>query len=269
MSRSIVRLQPMLFSLGLYLLLGAQPAVSSELEERIDRLEAELQQLREALGKQDGARSDGSGGGDDGTATSLPAQPQAPARTGSLSPIAFAGEARVSYYMGPEPFTSVAPDIAPTITGFQVLHNEIRLDPTQYGVVQQGILPRYRDHSRYRAVGLLVEGYMEIPQTGRHRFIVAPKPAREGGGSPVTNEMIVRLEVGEESVFNLHVSSWRNRDVSRELTAGRHPFRLWVASNSPGYGPAAIDSRLELGVIMPGRAERVPLSRIVFPPDQE
>jgi len=267
MNRSIPRLQPMLLSVGLSLLLGAHPAMSSDLGERIDKLEAELQQLRKELGKQDGARSDGPGGA--GVTSSVPAQPQAAARSGSPSPTTFAGEARVSYYMGPEPFTSVAPDLAPMITGFQALSSDIRLDPAQYGVVQQSILPRYRDHSRYRAVGLLVEGYMEIPQTGPHRFIVAPKPAREGGGSPVTNEMIVHLEVGAEPVFDLHVSSWRNHDISRELKAGRYPFRLWVASNSPGYGPAAIDSRLELGVIMPGRAERVPLSRIVFPPDQE
>jgi hypothetical protein len=265
-------------AVGATLLLLATPGVSSEVEQRLERLEAEIQALREQL-RQSGTPTGPSSisppaaGAVNSAATptsrppATPAPPSAP--TVGMLPLGGAGSALGRYFLVSEPLTVVPPSVAPMAEGLLALEGDLRLDPARYGAADQGVFAyhRYRDASLYRAAGLALEGELQVPTAGPHRFVIAPKPAREGGGSPVTNEMTLILRVAGQPLIDLReLRGWRNQTITVDLPAGRHPFTLWVVSNSPGYGPSPIDSRLVLGVVMPGRAEVTPLTRLMLAP---
>lgn len=246
-------------------------ASSSELERRLERLELELEDLREQLRQERGFRPEPSAERPE-MEPSTPAEhlPQGQAwedRRG-VDRASGHGEASVRYFLEAEPMGPVPPATPPRVEGLLSLEGALGMNPVHYGVAEAGLFrpSRYRDPSVYRSVGVALEGYLDIPRAGGHRFLIAPKPAREGGGSPVVNEMIVQLVVNGEAVIELEgIRSWRNLSMVGELAEGRQPFTLWVVSNSPGYGPSPIDSRLEIGVNMPGRAEMTPIWRLMSP----
>ena len=234
-------------------LLAAVPVSAAEppLEERLELLEAEIQSLRQQLSEERQA--------DDATPPEV--ESVEPGR-----PDAVTGEVRARYYLDAQPLQAHPPDGEPLAAGLVSLDGPLVMDPVRYGAAPGGLLGRYTDPSVHRAAGLLLEGRVDIPESGHYRLQFSPKPAREGG-SPVTNTMIVRLEVdGEEIVAMDDVRSWRAQTFERELDAGRHPFRLWVVSNSPGYGPSPTATRLDIHLQMPGRAELTPLHRFTLPP---
>lgn len=246
-------------------LLAAGPASASELEQRLEQLEAEVQSLRQQLREEREAADD---------APPAAGAEESPASAGSgpsdtqdaVVPAIDTGEVRVRYFLESQPLQDHPPDGEPLAAGLVAFEGAFVMDPVRYGAPPRGLLDRYADPSVHRAAGLLLEGTLDIPEGGLHRLQFSPKPAREGGSS-VVNEMIVRFEVaGEEIVAMDGVRSWRSQSFERELPAGRHPFRLWVVSNSPGYGPAPTDSRLDIGVQMPGRAEVTPLRRLMSAP---
>lgn len=244
------------------------PLGASEIEQRLERLEAQLKALME--------RMEGSIEQEAVPTTDLPspsaqeekaapvAEPPPPAPANVPMPAATSGEVRLSYFlrdsvMGPE-----VPAQAPLAGGRFALQEVLRFDPASYGVAHGGMLSRHRDLSLFRSAGILVEGFVDLPSAGVYEFRVAPKPAREGGGSPVANAMTVRMHIEGQPVIQMEgVRSWRNQTHRHELPSGRHAFHLWAVSNSPGYGPAPIDSRLEIQVGVPGRAGLVPLSHLV------
>jgi hypothetical protein len=241
---------------------------ASDLEERLERLEAQMERLIHLLEQQEAqpapeAPAEPPAPPPATVAPAPPAQPATPA-----APAARPGEARLRYFLESAALGTTPPETVPMADGLFALEGDLRMDPFRYGAAERRLVGGYRDPSEYRAVGILLEGRLEIPSAGMHRFEVTPKPAREGGGSPVANEMTVHLQVAGEPVVALEgVRTWRRRTVERTLPAGSHPFRLWVVANSPGYGPPPIDSRLGMEVVMPGRAEVTPLWRLMFPPE--
>lgn len=242
-------------------LLAAVPVSAAEpaLEERLQQLEAEIQTLRQQLREE--RQADEAGPPD-----AEPREPDAPDADAAADPPAVSGEVRARYYLEPQPLQARPPEAEPLAAGLVGLEGALVMDPVRYGAASRGLLDRYTDPSVHRAAGLLLEGRVDIPESGHYRLQFSPKPAREGG-SPVTNTMIVRLEVdGEEIVAMDDVRSWRAQTFERELDAGQPPFRLWVVSNSPGYGPSPTATRLDIHLQMPGRAELTPLHRLALPP---
>jgi hypothetical protein len=255
---------------------------ASDLEERLERLEAQMERLIRQLEQQQqptetqppaqplpqapAEPAEAPAPPPATVAPAVPAQPVAPPAP-PAAPAARPGEVRLRYFLESAELGTTPPDTAPMADGLFALEGDLRMDPFRYGAAGRRLVGGYRDPSEYRAVGILLEGRLEIPNAGVHRFEVTPKPAREGGGSPVANEMTVHLWVAGEPVVALEgVRTWRRRTVERTLPAGSHSFRLWVVANSPDYGPAPIDSRLGMEVVMPGRAEVTPLWRLMSAP---
>lgn len=254
------------------LLLGclvSVPLGASEIEQRLERLEAQLKALMErieGLVEQETVPTTASPGPAALEEMASPAEPPSPIPGPANVPASFdtTGEVRLRYFLHDIAMGLEAPSHVPLADGRFRLQETLRFDPASYGVAAGGLLSRYRDLSLYRSAGLLIEGFMDLPRAGVYEFQVAPKPAREGGGSPVANEMTVRVHIAGQPVIEMEgVRSWRNQTYRHELPSGRHGFQLWALANSPGYGPAPIDSRLEIQVVVPGRAGPVPLSHLV------
>lgn len=244
----------------------ATPLAASDIEQRLERLEVQMQRLLERLDAQDiGAQPAVPEPSPTGEPTSRPAMtPAVPAAPEPEHTVVAVGEVRVRYYLVAEPMVGVPSQQSPLSDRLFTLHETLRFDPETYGAAERGVLSRYRDHGLYRSAGVLIEGVIDLPVAGTYVFHVAPKPAREGGGSPVANELSLQLEIAGRSVVAMNgVRSWRNQTYAHDLPAGSHVLSLWAVVNSPGYGPAAIDSRLEVTVAVPGRAGLLPLSRLV------
>ncbi|ACL71179.1 hypothetical protein [Thioalkalivibrio sulfidiphilus] len=260
---SFMRLSTLLLGCVISLPLGA-----SDIEQRLERLEAQVQWLMERVGAQDAQAPEPIPDPPAPTVTqpaaAAPIERQPERRvSGAVAP-ATTGEARLRYFLRAEVIGAEPPGEPPMMDGLYTLEESLRFDPASYGVAERSVLSRYRDLTLYRSAAVLIEGVMDLPAAGTYQFQVAPKPAREGGGSPVANEMTVRLQVAGQTVIAMDgVRSWRNQTYRHELPAGQHAFTLWAVANSPGYGPAPIDSRLEIQVALPGRAGLVPLSRLV------
>lgn len=261
------------------------------LERRVERLEAQVQQLLERAGQvpdRDAPRRADSPAAVppaaaipkpssttprrvDSPATVPPAvTPTSPGPGVPESlPMTGVGEALVAYYLTDAELGADVPAAEPMARGLVTIDNPLLFAPERYGVGSTEMFSGYDDPSRYRSAGILLTGYLELPYSGTYHFTLAPKPAREGGGSPVVNAMRVRLDVGGEAVIDLHdIRSWRHQAVSRELPGGRHRFSLWVTSVSPGYGASPVDSSLGITVRLPGRSEFTPLHRFMMPAAQ-
>lgn len=249
------------------------PVAATELEERLERLEAQMERLLRALEQQQQQSPEPVPPAEPPStepaappAVRMPAPP-APPPAVRAAPATATGEVRLRYYLEPEALGAAPPASAPMAEGLYTMDGDLRMDPFRYGAAERRLIGGYRDASQYRAVGILLEGSLEIPNAGVHRFEVTPKPAREGAGSPVSNEMTVHLWVAGEPVLALEgIRTWRRQVVEHTLPAGHHSFRMWVVSNSPGYGPTPIESRLGMEVVMPGRAELTPLWRLMSAP---
>lgn len=235
------------------------------LEQRVERLEALVQELLERVGQ---ASDRDAPSRTDTPAATPPAVTSTSPGTGAAEgpPIGGVGEALAAYYLTSTALGADPPAVEPMARGLTTIDNPLLFKPERYGVGSGEMFSGYDDPSRYRSAGVLLTGYLELPYSGTYHLTLAPKPAREGGGSPVVNTMRVRLDVAGEAVIDQHdIRSWRHLVVSRELPGGRHRFSLWVASVSPGYGASPVDSSLGITVRLPGRAESTPLHRFMMP----
>lgn len=245
------------------------PLGASEIEQRLERLEAQLKALMErvegSIEEETVLTTDPPGPTPQATMTAPIAEPSPPPGLANVPmPAATSGDVRLRYFLRDTVMGSEAPAQAPLADGRFALREVLRFDPASYGLARRGQLSRYRDLSLFRSAGVLVKGFVDLPSAGVYEFRVAPKPAREGGGSPVSNAMTLRIHIEGQPLIQMEgVRSWRHQTHRHELPSGRHAFHLWAVSNSPGYGPAPIDSRLEIQVGVPGRAGLVPLSHLV------
>jgi hypothetical protein len=256
----------------------AVPAGASDLEERLERLEGQMERLIRQLEERavEPERAPEPEPARDVAPPAPAAQPPAPAAAppaaerpaSAAEPAVRSGEVRLRYYMASDPLGTEPPRSEPMADGLFRPDGELRMDPFRYGAAERRLIGgSFRDPSVHRAVGLLIEGQLDIPQTGVHRFELTPKPARDRGEAAAYNSMTVFMWVDGEQVLGIeNEQSWRRQFVERTLPEGRHPFRLWVVSNSPGHGASPIDSQLGLEVVMPGRAELTPLWRQMSPP---
>lgn len=226
------------------LLAGLQlPAVLAETaDERLQRLEDEIHELRQMLRERQTAAP----------APAVAAVPQAapaPAQNG----------AQIRYYIRNEPLGEQPPTAAATVEGRISDTEELSFDPSAYDVPGAGLFSHYRDPASYRYVGLLLEGELPVRGAGEYEFVLHPKPAREGGLN-VATRMSAWLQVDDQPVLEFRdQSSWRAQRGQVRLGPGLHRLRLWTVVSSDGFGPSPTDSRLLVAVKGPGDAAPRPL----------
>lgn len=231
-------------------------AFGDDIEQRVERLERQVQQLQDLLQQR---------------SIQVPAEREALPGAGSQAvtePIARPAEmpvarhtegtrrgARVAYYIGSHNLGDSMPQtIQPLAAGEINFDGELSFDPASYDIADSRLFSEYHDPSRYTDVGILLEGAINTEQAGRYEFVIYPKPAREGG-SAVATTMAVHMAVDGHLISSSQPdTSWKPSRASIELSEGKHTLRLWVVSKSPGMGPSPTASRLKIAVKGPGDA---------------
>jgi hypothetical protein len=223
-------------------------------EQRLERLEKQMQQVLDALTKQG----------------LLPSKTtnESPAVVPQQSPmsIQYGGYADIRYYITESILGDSPPDTPPVSSGRVALGDQVGLQPKAYQVSEGSLFSAYRDPSRYRSAGLWLEASLPIMQQGLHLFTVMTQPAREGG-SAVTTTMTVKLWLDNRLLFDINSTpKWHSWSQSLELAPGNYKVKLWLNSTSPGFGPTPLDSSLRLKLKRPGDAAPFPLERLLTVP---
>lgn len=237
--------------LGAAFCLGAAQAAAETADERLQRLESEIRELRQLLHEQRQAPP---------PAAAAPAPAVAP--VAATQPIG----AFVRYYIQNEGLGDAPPAAArPVVSGRISDLDALKFDPAAYDVPDAGLFSDYRDPAVYRYVGLALEGDLPVAEAGEYEFVVYPKPAREGGAN-VATRLSVRLEVaGSPALEFRDQSSWQARRGRVTLAPGLHRVKLWAVAASQGFGPSPTASQLLLAVKGPGDASPRPLRDLRAP----
>lgn len=231
-------------------------ALGDDLEQRVERLERQVQQLLELLQQrqiQAPAELEVSPQPDHRTAAQPNDEPVKGPDAGQVE--SARRGARIAYYIGAHGLDAGVPDtIQPLVAGEIAFNGELSFDPASYDAADSRLFSEYHDPSRYTDVGILLEGAVHAEKAGRYEFVVYPKPAREGG-SAVSTTMAVQMAVDGRLIASSQPdTSWKPIRATVELSAGKHGLRLWAVSKSPGMGPSPTASRLKLAVKGPGDA---------------
>jgi len=241
----------------LAMLLASPPVLSETLEQRLHRLEAEVQELRSALSQQQQSVA--------------PAEEPAPvAITAQPAPPVSQSSAYVRYYIQNKPLGLQPPDNNSALASgrFSDLA-ELSFDPRAYDVKDTGIFSPYRDPAEYRYAGLELQADLRIEEKGEYEFVVYPRPARDGGTNVLTR-LSLRLSIGNEPVVSFqNESSWHPWRSRISLKPGLYRLRLWAVASSDGFGPTTTDSRLRLAVKGPNDVSPQPLRNLQAPSEPE
>ena len=240
---------------------GASPLQAGDAEERLQRLETEIQELRQLLREQQRLQQR--------DAPDAPAQ-TAPSRAAPAAPVTAAAPAQsgahIRYYIQNEPLGYDAPATArPLVEGRISETDALSLDPSAYDVPGSGLVSPYRDPASFRYVGLWLEGRLPIHEPGDYELVVYPQPAREGG-STVSVRMSVQARVGDATVVDFQDEEGRRpRRGQVRLDAGTHPVRIWAVASSDGFGPSPTASGFRLALKGPRDASPRPLRELLVP----
>lgn len=240
--------------LGAACCLSVAQVAAETADERLQRLEDEIRELRQLLHEQRQAPT---------PAAAAPAAPvPVPVSVAVAQPVG----AFVRYYiqnegLGDAPPAAVRPVVAGRISDLDALE----FDPAAYDVPDAGLFSGYRDPATYRYVGVALEGDLPIAEAGEYEFVIYPKPAREGGAN-VATRLSVRLDVaGNPAVEFRDQASWQARRGRVSLAPGMHRLKLWAVAASQGFGPSPTASQLLLAVKGPGDASPRPLRDLRVP----
>ncbi len=252
---SVSRRVRLILSMLAILLILPPPVRAETLEQRLHRLETEVQELRGALSQQqqDTAPSK--------AAPVATVQPSAPQRLLQSS-------AYVRYYIQNQPLGMQPPGKA-LVSGRFLVPSELSFDPGAYDVANTGLFSAYRDPSEYAYVGLELQADITIAEKGEYEFVVYPRPARAArdGGTNIFTRLSLRLSVGKQEVVSFQNNkSWHPRRNRITLTPGRYRLRLWAVAASDGFGPSPTDSRLRLAMKGPHDVSPQPLYGLAPPP---
>lgn len=229
--------------------------------QRLDRLESQVQQLFKLLKERD--------------TTSIPrAKPKQPEPAKPVVPGKATGGrvstpagpkrgAKIEYFLSRRKLTGPS-DAAPRAVGIMNDIAHLKFTPSSYGVAGGGFFSRFRNPAEYLSAALLVQGNYHAVRSGKYVFIVHPKPARGGRDmSMVSTPMTGVLTVdGRVLIRFTRTSSWKPRSGVIRLDAGSHKLRLWVVAYSAGYGPSPTASSVGLAVQSPGDAGPQPLKAL-------
>ncbi len=243
---------------GLALLLLSAPAVQAEsTEERLQRLENELQEVRQLLRQQQ-----------EQPRVSAPSAEvvRTPTATVPMTLPSAQSGVFIRYYIQNEPLAEQPPaNGQPLAEGRITGADELSFDPADYDVPNAGFISPYRDPASYRYVGLSLEGDLPITYPGEYELVVYPQPAREGGAT-VSVHMSVQVSVDGRPVVDFRNESSRRMQRGRvQLEAGLHPVKVWAVAISDGFGPSPTASHLRLALKGPRDASPRPLQGLIVP----
>ncbi len=259
--RLSARLRLILVMLSM-LLLSPLVVLAETLEQRLHRLEAEVQELRGALSqeKQDKAAD----------IAPIKVAPVTPSLSAEAQPPM--SSAYVRYYVQNQPLAMQPPGKNSALASGQFsVPDELSFDPAAYDVAHAGRFSTYRDPAEYAYAGLEMQADLNIVEGGKYEFVVYPRPARDGGTNVVTR-LSLRLSIGKQQVVSFqNASSWRPRRSSISLSPGRYRLHLWAVASSDGFGPTPTDSRLRLALKGPRDVSPRPLYGLQAPmvPDKD
>lgn len=240
--------------LGLSACLPAARLAAESADERLQRLENEIQELRQLLREQQVAPTP--------APAVTPTQVQAPAPLAVTQPIG----AFVRYYIQKERLGAQPPEgVRPVVAGRISDIDTVAFDPAAYDVSDAGLFSDYRDPASYRYVGVSLEGDLPVAEPGEYEFVVYPKPAREGGAN-VSTTLSLRLAVDGATALEFQdETSWQVRRGRVRLDPGLHRVQLWTVASSQGFGPSPTASQLLLTIKGPGDASPRPLREMRVP----
>lgn len=246
------RLRAVLQAVALLLCVQPTALIAESSEERLHRLEKEIEELRQMLDKQQ-------------QAAPAPAQPAAVAAPEPVAAPAPAvapepGGVYVRYYISDDAFTEQPPVAAtPAVQGRFTEPDTLSFDPAAYDVPDAGLFSHYRDPASYRYVGVQVDADLSVREAGVYEFVLYPKPVREGGTS-VSTRMTAWLWIDGAMVVELtDQAGWQTQRGQVRLEPGAHRVRIWAMAASDGFGPSPTGSRLQLAFKAPGDASPHPL----------
>ncbi len=255
---SVSRRVCLMLSMLLILLLTPPPARSETLDQRVHRLETEVQNLRGALSRQ--------------KQKTASVEKAAPATKKIVSPASRTVEqsrAYVRYYIQNQPLGRQPPGKNSALaSGRFSVPASLSFDPGAYDVANTGLFSAYRDPAQYAYVGLELQADMDIVEKGEYEFVVYPQPARatRDGGTNIFTRLSVRLSVGKQEVVSFQNNkSWHPQRSRITLTPGHYRLRLWAVASSDGFGPSPTDSRLRLAMKGPHDVSPQPLYGLQAP----
>jgi hypothetical protein len=216
-------------------------------DERIQRLENEVNELRQMLKEQKQTQDLKSTPSD---TTTIPNREVVPVRPGAF----------VRYYISKERLGEQPPtSIEPIVQGQFTETHHLSFDPKDYDVPNSGMLSHYRVPSSYPNVGLLMNGDLDVKIAGEYELILHPKPAREGGTN-VKTRMSAWLQVDGRTVVQFRdQSSWESQRGRVHLDPGWHRVQMWTVASSDGFGPSPTESSLQLAIKSPDDLSPHPL----------
>ncbi len=240
------------FALTFAVVMCTQASVSVMAEttdERIQRLENEIEELRQLLNEQEQPQ-----------ATPAPSSRVAPATTQKIDVASLRNGAFIRYYISKEPFGEQPPkERKPIVQGRFLESDKLSFNPSTYDVPGSGLFSHYRDPSSYPNVGLQVEGELSVQYAGEYELILSPKPVREGGTN-VKTRMSAWLQVDNSSVVQFRdQSSWQTHRGRVYLEPGIHHIQVWAVAASDGFGPSPTESQLLMSLKVPGEVSPRPL----------
>ncbi|MDV3239620.1 MAG: hypothetical protein LOY58_12320 [Gammaproteobacteria bacterium] len=248
----VERLRGMGWAVALLAGLQLPAAMAETADERLQRLENEIEELRQMLREQRKAAPPA-------PAPAAPAAAPAPASVPYAEAVPVQNGAYIRYYIRNERLGERPPADGAAVEGRISNTEELSFDPSAYDVPNAGLFSNYRDPASYRYVGVVMEGELPVRTAGDYEFVLSPKPAREGGAN-VATRMSVWLQVDDRPVLEFRdQASWRIQRGQVRLSPGPHRVRLWAVAASDGFGPSPTASRLLVAVKGPGDASPRPL----------
>lgn len=234
------------------------PAAAETADERLQRLENEIRELRQMLHEQRQSPNPVQA-----PAAVPDALPVAPARPAVTQPLG----AYVRYYIQNDTLGERPPEqrTKPVVAGRISDLDTLAFDPAAYDVPNAGLFSDYRDPAAYRYVGLLLRGDLPVVEAGEYEFVVYPKPAREGGAN-VATRLSLNLSIDGDTALEFRdETSWQARRGRVHLEPGMRRVQLWAVAASQGFGPSPTASQLILAIKGPGDASPRPLRDLHIP----
>ncbi len=237
------------------ILLVASPLVLAEsLEERLHRLEAEIQEIRSTLSEKQTPPPQAASPAKPVTVSTTPPSPAPPVLQSS---------AYIRYYIQRQPLESPSAGSAQASGRFSS-PAELSFDPAAYDVENAGLFSAYRDTSEFTHAGIEMQADLNIPEAGEYEFVVYPQPSRDGG-TRVSTYLNLSFSIDGQEIISFRDDSWRPRRSRLALSPGRHTLRLWAVASSDGFGPTPTDSRIRLALKGPRDVSPRPLYGVQAP----
>jgi len=149
---------------------------------------------------------------------------------------------------------------APMREGMMSLGEVIKLAPEVYGYKSSVFFDKHDDSSLFPVAAVMIEGELEIRQSGLYQLTVKPTPPREVGGAGNV-EVSLEVATGDEQLFTMPFSKkLASQQKEVRLKAGRQPLSIKILARSPGFGPSPTRTHVYIGLQAEGEIASTPIN---------